>query len=80
MINVPFNRNSWTNTFNIKLCLLSWKKGEMITQLPVNELEHPLDGSDARGKRKFSCIPLTINTVLCLITCIATFVCVTYAF
>ena len=52
----------------------------MITQLlPANELELPLDGSVTRGKRKCSCIPLTINTILCLITCLAALVCVTYA-
>ena len=47
--------------------------------LPVNELELPLDGSVMRRKSKCSCIPLTVNTVLCLITCVATLVCVTYA-
>ena len=47
--------------------------------LPMNELELPLDGSLRRRKRKSACITLTINTVLCLITCIVTIVCVTYA-
>ena len=46
--------------------------------LSERELELPLDGYDVRRKRKFSCITVTINTVLCLITCVATLVCTIY--